>query len=287
MAGGADQNDSTSLSRLIRLRRSDTCTGCGSPLDRGQRAWWDTDTKSVVCTTCRPADAASEPAPYPEAPLDVGTPGGSADQRFESLRNRRAEQIDRRWGRLAGVVKFLSDDPRSITVWAQGSKGERVLAEHLSSTLGDRAVLLHDRRVPKSRSNIDHIVVASSGVWVIDTKNWSGLVEHRDVGGWFKVDHRLYVGGRDRTKAVDSMSWQIAAVRSALDAAGSDVPLHAALCFVDAEWRWFAKPFELKGVRVSGPKRLATAIGAEGPLGPAEVMDVARTLAEALPSKAV
>jgi hypothetical protein len=183
------------------------------------------------------------------------------------------------------VAKFLSDDPRSITVWAQGSKGERILAEHMSRALGDRAVLLHDRKVPGDRRNIDHLAVAASGVWVIDTKRWSGLVELRDVGGWFRVDRRLYVKGRDRTEAVDGMAWQVEAVREALVGVTLDVPLHAAACFVEAEWKWFAKPFELKGVRVSGPESLAVAISEAGPLSLDGVMEVARRLAAALPSK--
>lgn len=66
-------------------------------------------------------------------------------------------------GRLAGVVKFLSDDPQSITAWAKGSEGERRLARHLLAAVGDRAVLLHDRKVPGTRGNIDHIAIAAVG----------------------------------------------------------------------------------------------------------------------------
>jgi hypothetical protein len=84
----------------------------------------------------------------------------------------------------------LSDDPQSTTAWAKGSEGERRLAEHLLRTVGGRAVLLHDRKVPHTRGNIDHIAIAASGVWVIDAKNYNGLVERRDVGGWFKTASR-------------------------------------------------------------------------------------------------
>ena len=199
---------------------------------------------------------------------------------------KREQELERKWGRLAGVAKFLSDDPRSTTVWAQGSVGERILADHLSKTLGDRAVALHDRKVPGTRGNIDHIVVAPTGVWVIDTKRWSGRVERRDVGGWFKIDQRLYVRGRDRSKAIEGMAWQIEAVAGVLKVAGLELPLRAALCFVEAEWGFFAKPFELKGVRVSGPKSLAAAISDGSSLKPDEVLEVARILATALPSKA-
>jgi hypothetical protein len=51
--------------------------------------------------------------------------------------------------------------------------------------------------------------VAASGIWVIDSKHYKERVERRDVGRWFKADLRLYVGGRDRTKAVDGLVWQV------------------------------------------------------------------------------
>ena len=31
---------------------------------------------------------------------------------------------------------------------------------------------------------------------------------------------------------------------------------HAALCFVNSEWGWFAKPFSLNGVWVTWPEKL-------------------------------
>ena len=306
---GRDSTSEQDVGRLIHLRYAGTCCGCGAELDRGTQAWWESSTKQVTCTDCRnratqneaneaiqsdaPANGAkgSLPAPGPQAaPLDSGVAGGSARQTYERLHERREKQIERKWGRLAGVVKFLSDDPRTITVWAQGSKGEQILAEHMTKALGGRAVLLNDRTVPRTRGNIDHIVVAPGGVWVIDAKRWSGLVELRDVGGWFRTDQRLYVKGRDRTSTVRNMAWQVEAVRNALagiegDGAGLEVPVHAALCFVEAEWKFFSKPFVLEGVRVSGPKSLGVAIAEDGPLSRDEVLEVAAHLAEALPSK--
>ena len=155
----------------------------------------------------------------------------------------------------------------------------------MNKALGDRAVLLNDRRVPHTRGNIDHLAVAPSGVWVIDAKRWDGMVELRDVGGWFRTDYRLYVKGRDRTKTLQNMAWQVDAVRSALAEFAPEVPLYAALCFVEAEWRLFAKPFTIEGVRVSGPKSLGAVIAEEGPLGTDEVLEVASELARAFPSK--
>jgi len=211
----------------------------------------------------------------------VGTAGGSARHKYERLHQAREDRIDRQWGRLSGVVKFLSDDPQSTRAWAKGSEGERRLAAHLLRTVGDRAVLLHDRKVPRTRGNIDHLAVAASGVWVIDAKNYRGLVQRRDKGGFFKTDYHLYVGGRDRTKIVDGLGWQVEAVRSALGDA--EVPVHATLCFIEADWNLFAKPFQLGVVWVTWAQKLAEMIASPGPLTLEKVSHVADRLAKALP----
>ena len=287
MANREEQMDSDQPeSKLIPLRWEGTCSECNRAIKPRQQAWWNAQAKTVTCIDCQPSDAAPPQVHGAvNPPLDLGIAGGSARQSYERLHQRRKKDIEHRWGRFSGLVKFLSDDPQSIKVWAQGSKGEQILAEHMTRALGDKAVLLNDRQVPRTRGNIDHIAVASSGVWVIDAKRWSGLVELRDVGGWFRTDKRLYVKGRDRTKTVRNMSWQVEAVKASLASVAIDVPVHAALCFVDAEWRLFAKPFTLEAVRVSGPKSLGAIIADDGPLSRDEVMDVASWLAESLPSK--
>ena len=213
--------------------------------------------------------------------MATGKAGGSARLEYERRHQRREAKIDQQWGRLAGVVKFLSNDPQSTTAWAKGSQGEQRLAAHLLQAVGDRAVLLHDRKVPRTRGNIDHLAIAASGIWVIDAKHYQGQVEHRDKGGWFKTDYHLYVGGRDRTKIADGLAWQVDAVRSAL--AGTDVPISAALCFIEAEWSLFAKPFKQNGVWVTWAKKLAEMIAAPAPLSLPEVADIAERLASALP----
>jgi len=151
------------------------------------------------------------------------------------------------------------------------------------SAVGDRAVLLHDRKVPKTRGNIDHIAIAASGVWIIDAKKWDGLVERRDVGGWLKSDLRVYVNGRDRTSLTAGLGWQHDAVRAVLGRA--DVPISLAACFVAAEWKLFAKPFQHDGVWVTWPKKLVEMMGAPGPLTAEDIADVANRIAVALPPK--
>ena len=82
---------------------------------------------------------------------------------YERKHQRRADQIDQKWGRLSGMVKFLSDDPQSTKAWAKGSEGERKLAAHLLRTVGDRAVMLHDRRIPRSRAKTTTRCSAQTG----------------------------------------------------------------------------------------------------------------------------
>jgi hypothetical protein len=221
--------------------------------------------------------------PVSASELDRGTAGRSAQAEFERRHHKREERIDARFGRLAGVVKFLSDDPQSTKAWAGGAAGEKRVAEELANRLGTSGVLLSDRRVPRTKGNVDHIAIAPSGVWVIDAKHYTGRVEHRDKGGWFRTDWRLYVNGRDRTKLVDALDWQIAAVEKVLS--GKEVPVHAALCFVGANWGLFSKPFQQAGVWVTWVAKLAEMILEPGPLGENEVQAIAARLARGLPAK--
>jgi hypothetical protein len=131
------------------------------------------------------------------------------------------------------------------------------LSTHLQTRLHNRAVVLDDRRVPGSRAAVDHIVVAPSGVWVIAARDDTGKVERRDIGGWFKVDERLFVDGKDHSHLVDDLDRHVIAVEEMLSSAGlGSVPVHAALCFVNSAWGWFPKPFAMSGVWVAWPDKL-------------------------------
>ena len=144
--------------------------------------------------------------------------------------------------------------------------------------------MLHDRRMPGTRANIDHIVVAATGVWIVDAKSYRGKVEQRDVGGWFKTDKRLYVDGRDRSALATGLFKQTLAVLTVLDRVDLDVEAMAALCFVDSEWAIFAKPFLQAGVLVTWPKVLCKTIAQPGPLDREQIVRVAECLAKGLPA---
>ena len=117
---------------------------------------------------------------------------------------------------------------------------------------------------PGTRANIDHLVVAATGIWIVDAKSYRGKVEQRDVGGLFRSDKRLFVSGRDRSTLASGLFKQTFAVLTALDGIALDVDVMAALCFVDSEWALFAKPFLQGGVLVTWPKMLCKAISQAG-----------------------
>lgn len=235
--------------KQLTLRRADTCVGCGTALAAGTPALWDAAARTVTCLGCGPPDP---------APLDRGTPGASARREGERRSARREERVRARHPRIGGLVLAVTDDPASTRVWGQGATGEERVGAVLEAAADRGVLVLHDRRLPRSRANVDHLAVAPSGVWVVDAKRYVGQrVEGRDVGGWFRTDLRLFVGGRDRTALVDGVEGQVAAVRATLDAAGhAEVPVHGALCFVEADLRWFAKPFRLRDVLVTWRKEL-------------------------------
>ena len=139
-------------------------------------------------------------------------------------------------GRIAAAFtpKVRSQPPpQHVQAWVVGAPGKRKVGEALDAISG--IVALHHRHRPGSRSNIDHVAVTPAGVWVIDTKVWAGKrLEVANKGGRGGRDERLIVGGRDETKLVARMEWQVAAVQQSCADLLGDTPVRPALCFVDA-----------------------------------------------------
>jgi Nuclease-related domain len=143
--------------------------------------------------------------------------------------------------------------------------------------------LFHDRRMPGRRSNISHIAVTPTGVWVVDTKRYpDARLELRNGGGLLHRNDRLIVGGRDRTVLVDDMEAQLDSVRQALRPLGQHIVVRAALCFVDAEVTLLTRrPFVVRDVAILWPRSLAEVVSRPGPLSPSAIHEVATALDQA------
>ena len=152
--------------------------------------------------------------------------------------------------------------------WHRGGDAESQLARFLEpmSTAGVVS-LLHDRRMPGSRANIDHIAVAPTGVWVIDSKCYSGVIKRDYRGNIFTGRYALTVHGRDRTSLVAAVERQREVVIDCLrDAGEATIPVAAVLCFVDGDWGWRLRPFSLTGVKITWPRALKAELAQNGPL---------------------
>jgi Nuclease-related domain len=203
-------------SRRLKLPRSDDCSVCGIALAAGTVAFWDADAKTVTCLGCLGGPAVQEVdvvADTAGRALDRGVPGASARRRYERLHTAREQRARDKFGRFGGVYLALTNDPQSTVAWAQGSRGERLLGEYLEKIQDEEVVVvLHDRRIPGTRANIDHLAVGSGVVWAIDAKNYSGKIKcgsptrigvprcagvgYSDGSGWREVWGRVVSLGR-------------------------------------------------------------------------------------------
>jgi hypothetical protein len=222
----------------------------------------------------------------PEPAFDAGTAGASARREYERRKTKREERVKGRFGdRLGRVVLAVTDDPQSTRAWAIGARGEEKLAEALDGIDGLR--VLNDRRVPGTRGNIDHIVIAPAGVFVVDAKRYEGRIAIRNKGWFLRPEYRLYVGRRDCSRLAEGLTWQVEAVTTALAGAGVDPlpPITPVLCFIDGDWPLFGAPDEFAGVRLEGPKSMRKVATATSALEAGEIERLARILVVALPSK--
>lgn len=191
--------------------------------------------------------------------IDLGVPGASARREYER---------------------------RHRESWATGAEGEEQLGAHLTKHCPE-AIVLHDRRIPGSRANIDHVAVAPSGVYVIDAKRYKGKIAVRKP---LFGEARLEIAGRNRTKLVAGLERQLEVVRAALAATVPEMPVHGCFCFLNPAGQSGGSGIPLlRTLRIDGyelfyPRRLSKRLNAAGALSPESRRDVAALLAAALPS---
>lgn len=228
------------------------CAACGSHLKHLHEAWLDRE-GTVRCLACGPGGE-------PVAALDAlatthprsGGAGGSRGPRRASA------------PRLAA--------PTHPT--------DRALAQLLVG--GSR--VLTDRATPDGRP-IGHVVVARSGVWAIESREWAGRVEYRSTAT-SNGRHRLLVGGVDRTAEAEA----VAALAAALsEITGPATPVEPALAITLGDWNLASlpslvlnRPFRHGNVWIGPPRQLVARINAAGPLEPAAVEGLSALLQERL-----
>lgn len=270
--------------KRMKLRYAGACRLCATELPAKADAIYERSTKTVRCIEC-PTDPlaaapealrAADALPMPPSdvttvaiaasvpPEELGVAGSSARREYERRRSKDEARIRDRWGRFGGLAVWLADEKQSTSAWERGAIGEERLGALLDALASDRIAVLHDRRIPGTRANIDHMAVTSAGIWVIDAKRYKGRPELRIEGGILRPrEEKLMVARRDCTKLVDGVLKQVELLRAVV----GDVSVTGALCFVEADWPLIGGTFTTRGVQVLWPRRLAKALVESEPLG--------------------
>ena len=147
----------------------------------------------------------------------------------------------------------------------RGSDAEERVGAFLERELDDVAIVLHDLQVPGSPARVDHVVVAPTGIWVVDSTVRGELELEVDASG--------------ASASVDAIERHVDVMASAVNGRAKDVPIRAALCFPEAYWGGDPRPFWIDGVLVTHPAELVERVRAAGPLDEDTVGWIAARLA--------
>jgi hypothetical protein len=183
-----------------------------------------------------------------------GNAGDSANQQYlKKSKSTVDKRISKSGPRLGKLANLYFGDTKSTEAWKKGALGEvRVGAvlDEICHKYGFK--VLHDRKVPKSVGNIDHILITDRGVFVIDSKNYKGIVRIDQQGGLFSpLTETLYVGSRKQTKLVEAVKKQVMILTQAFEDYKKPVSVFGVLAFYKAEWPIFFKPKEIDGVLIN------------------------------------
>jgi Nuclease-related domain len=147
--------------------------------------------------------------------------------------------------------------------WQRGASGERRTARLLDRLGRDGYQVFHDLAMPGSPANIDHLVVGPSGVFVIDSKQWTGSVQQSADGLIWHNHYRL-------DRALATIRWQALTLGRLLG-----IPVAPLLCVHHAHVQ--GGGLRAHGVAIVPATLLHSALGYEQVLSDAEVALYAAT----------
>jgi hypothetical protein len=136
--------------------------------------------------------------------------------------------------------------------------------------------ILHDRRLPRSPANIDHLLVGPPGVVVADSKNYRGRIRICDDG-------QVLVGGRPRGLEIDKVVGYARAVENATWQRFPGTPVIPLICFTQDVG--LAAPIMARGAYLTQLDQLASWLeDCSQLLSPRQVWELGEHLETAHPS---
>ena len=160
-----------------------------------------------------------------------------------------------------------------------GRHTDRNVATHLDRELQGLGAVLHGVQLPDTTHSVDHLVIAPSGIWLIETAHLAGRLTHRSVGTRHETESQMLLDGVDRTALVDSRG-VLSAARESIAAMQFGVDVQTATCLIDATWPISAHPFKVGDHWVTWPRALTDKIQSTGLLPIRTAHDIARAISE-------
>ena len=252
-------------------RNSAPCSACHATVEQGSRGWTNSEQprgKRVRCLTCGPLEVIESTSQVSSIADSIPDP-------------------------VAGTSALRQDKRYRGDANLKGAQGEYLMGGYLAVELTPGSRVLTDRKVPgDSDANVDHLVVASSGIWIIDSKKWTGEIRYRSPGFPSTDPNRyLTVGGVDRTSAIAKIYRLVIPVAKIVE--DRTVPIQPAIAFIEATWGLreglhFQRgkgPYRHEGVLLAGGHGIIKKINEQGPLSSESVDQLWRKLDRALPPR--
>lgn len=162
-----------------------------------------------------------------------------------------------------------------------GELGVGTELERIASEYG--LTVLHDLSIPKSKANIDHLLISKSAIFLIDAKNYAGVIRTaKDKDG----NKRLYVGKYAQTSLLNKMNKYAATLRNFLETEGIEVRVVPMLAFYNATFK-DGMDFHLDGVAINtGGIELEVLKYASGKNPEIDVKETTSRILKTFPTKA-
>lgn len=122
-------------------------------------------------------------------------------------------------------IFLLAMGDRRLGNYLKGAKGEEWVARELAF-LPATFTVFNGIRIPDGQYNFDHILLGPSGIFVVETKNWSGHVVFSE--GRVRVDEKEV-----KRSPLQQVKGEAAELDAFLQAQGHTiVPIQSVLCFL-------------------------------------------------------
>ncbi|MDD4735787.1 MAG: nuclease-related domain-containing protein [Kiritimatiellae bacterium] len=174
-------------------------------------------------------------------------------------------------GLCVGLALVLYAGEKRLASYFKGAQGEEQVARALH-LLPPGFTVFHGLLLRGAVSDMDHVVVGPTGVFVVETKNWAGTmsVVGQDI---------LYDGRRPDRSPLEQVKQAVGALQKSLsERCGRSIPVSPIICFAGGRLEGGVQG--VAGVMLCGPDDLRHVLTEPGefPLSEAEAAAVAGEL---------